>query len=105
MLEYWRRPRGVIAQFRPKETSHGPSTFRHRICRDRTCGRNRIRARAYPSRPITVINAFPPGGVNDIVTRPLAAALEPILKQPVVIDTKAGAAGQIGAQVAAFSQP
>jgi tripartite-type tricarboxylate transporter receptor subunit TctC len=60
---------------------------------------------AYPSRPITIINAFPPGGANDIVTRPLAAALEPILKQPVVIDTKAGAAGQIGAQVAAAANP
>ena len=58
----------------------------------------------YPSRPITIINAFPPGGLNDIVTRPLAAALEPILKQPVVIETKAGAAGQVGAQVAASRQ-
>ena len=60
---------------------------------------------AYPSRAVTIINAFPPGGLNDIVTRPLAAALEPILKQPVVIDTKAGAAGQVGAQVAASAKP
>src|SRR4051812_26434699 len=59
---------------------------------------------AYPSRPITIINAFPPGGVNDIVTRPLATALEPILKQPVLVETKAGAAGQIGAQVAASAK-
>ena len=49
--------------------------------------------------------AFPPGGANDIVTRPLAAALEPILKQPVVIETKAGAGGQVGAQVAANAKP
>ena len=60
---------------------------------------------AYPSRAITIINAFPPGGLNDIVTRPLAAAMEPVLKQPVVIDTKAGAAGQVGAQVAASAKP
>ena len=59
----------------------------------------------YPSRAITIVNAFPPGGLNDIVTRPLAAALEPILKQPVVIETKAGAAGQVGAQVAATAEP
>ena len=65
----------------------------------------RIRARGFPSRAITIINAFPPGGVNDIVTRPLAAALEPILKQPVVVETKAGAAGQVGAQVAASAKP
>jgi tripartite-type tricarboxylate transporter receptor subunit TctC len=59
----------------------------------------------YPSRAITIINAFPPGGANDIVTRPLAAALEAIVKQPVVIETKAGAAGQVGAQVAASAKP
>ena len=60
---------------------------------------------AYPSHAITIINAFPPGGINDIVTRPLASVLEPILKQPVVVETKAGAAGQIGAQVAASAKP
>ncbi len=60
---------------------------------------------AFPSHAITIINAFPPGGVNDIVTRPLAAALEPILKQPVVVETKAGAAGQVGAQVVATAKP
>src|SRR5262245_43626307 len=52
----------------------------------------------YPSRAITIVNAFPPGGLNDIVTRPLATTMEPLVKQPVVIDTKAGAAGQVGAQ-------
>ena len=42
---------------------------------------------AFPTRAITIINAFPPGGLNDIVTRPLATAMEPFLKQPVVIET------------------
>jgi tripartite-type tricarboxylate transporter receptor subunit TctC len=60
---------------------------------------------AYPSHAITIINAFPPGGINDIVTRPLATALEPILNRPVVVETKAGAAGQVGAQVAASAKP
>ena len=40
-----------------------------------------------------------------MVGRPLAAVLEPMIKQPVVIDTKAGAAGQVGAQVAANAKP
>ena len=53
----------------------------------------------FPAHAITIINAFPPGGANDIVTRPLAAAMEPILKQPVVVETKAGAAGAVGAQI------
>src|SRR5512137_2936273 len=60
---------------------------------------------AFPTHAITIINAFPPGGVNDIVTRPFASALEPIVKQPVVVETKAGAGGQVGAQVGASAKP
>ena len=60
---------------------------------------------AYPTRAITILNAFPPGGANDLVTRPMASALEPIFKQPVVVETKAGAAGAVGAQVAATAKP
>jgi len=60
---------------------------------------------AFPSHAITIFNAFPPGGINEIVTRPLAAAMELVLKQPVVVETKAGAAGQVGAQVVATAKP
>ena len=60
---------------------------------------------AYPSRTVTLINPFPPGGAADVVGRPLAAVLEPLLKQSVVIDTKSGAAGAVGAQVAASAKP
>jgi tripartite-type tricarboxylate transporter receptor subunit TctC len=60
---------------------------------------------AYPTRAVTFINPFPPGGAVDVVGRPLAAVLEPMIQQPVVIDTKAGAAGQVGAQVAANAKP
>ncbi|MBN8964184.1 MAG: tripartite tricarboxylate transporter substrate binding protein, partial [Rhizobiales bacterium] len=59
----------------------------------------------YPTRAITFINPFPPGGAADVVARPLAAVLEPQVKQPCVIETKAGAAGQVGAQVAATAKP
>jgi len=60
---------------------------------------------AYPSRPVALINPFPPGGAADVVGRPFAAGLEPLLKQPVVIETKAGAAGAVGAQFAANAKP
>jgi tripartite-type tricarboxylate transporter receptor subunit TctC len=60
---------------------------------------------AYPSRAITIINPFPPGGAVDVVMRPLAAVLEPMVQKPVVIDTKPGAAGQVGAQFAANAKP
>ena len=60
---------------------------------------------AFPARPITILNAFPPGGANDLVTRPAATALEAIFKQPVGVETTAGAAGAVGAQVAATAKP
>src|SRR5687767_13190039 len=60
---------------------------------------------AYPSRPVTLVNPFPPGGAVDVVARPLAAVMEPILKQSIVIETKAGAAGAVGAQYAAAAKP
>jgi tripartite-type tricarboxylate transporter receptor subunit TctC len=60
---------------------------------------------AYPARAVTIISPFPPGGATDVVTRPLAAVMETIVKQPMVLETKAGAAGQVGAQVAASAKP
>src|ERR1041385_3697109 len=62
-------------------------------------------AQDYPSRPVTIVNPFPPGGAVDVVGRPFAAALEPLIKQPVVVETKAGAAGAVGAQYAANARP
>ena len=64
-----------------------------------------IAQESYPSRPITIVNPFPPGGAVDVVGRPFAATLEPLLKQPIVVETKAGAAGQVGAQYAASAKP
>jgi len=60
---------------------------------------------AYPSRAITMVNPFPPGGAADVVGRPLAAVMEPMVQKPVVIETKAGAAGAVGAQFAANAKP
>jgi tripartite-type tricarboxylate transporter receptor subunit TctC len=68
-------------------------------------GRPAMAQDAYPSHAITLINPFPPGGAADVVGRPYAAVLEPILKQPVVIETKSGAAGAVGAQFAATAKP
>ena len=64
-----------------------------------------IAAEPYPVRPIQVIVPFPPGGVADLVARPLAAALEKDLKQPVVIVNKTGAGGAVGMQAQAVSKP
>ena len=56
---------------------------------------------AYPDKPITMIVPFPPGGVADTVARPVAEALGRELKQPVVVENRAGAGGALGIGVAA----
>ncbi len=59
----------------------------------------------YPNRPITIIVPFPPGGVADLTARPVAAAMEKVLKNPVVVVNKTGAAGAVGMSSVANSKP
>jgi tripartite-type tricarboxylate transporter receptor subunit TctC len=60
---------------------------------------------AYPSRPITMIVPFPPGGVADLTGRPTALTMEKYLKQRIVVENKAGAGGAVGMAAAANSKP
>ena len=60
---------------------------------------------AYPTHAIVLVNPFPPGGAADVVGRPLAAVMEPMVQKPVVIETKSGAAGAVGAQFVANAKP
>src|SRR5919204_4695680 len=60
---------------------------------------------AFPSRPITLVAPFPPGGVADLTARPVAAAMEKVLKNPVGVVNKTGAAGAVGMQFVATSKP
>jgi tripartite-type tricarboxylate transporter receptor subunit TctC len=59
----------------------------------------------YPTRPITLVVPFPPGGIADLTARPLAIALERVVKQPVVITNKPGAGGAVGTQSVAVAKP
>ena len=59
----------------------------------------------YPDRPVTIVAPFPPGGVADLTARPVAAALEKVLKNPVVVVNKTGAAGAVGMSFVANSKP
>src|SRR5689334_6371157 len=60
---------------------------------------------AYPVKPITMIVPFPPGGAADIAARPVAEAMGRYLKQPIVIENKAGAGGGIGMAQVAKARP
>jgi len=59
----------------------------------------------FPSRPITIVAPFPPGGVADLTARPVAAAMEKILKNAVGVVNKTGAAGAVGMQSVAVAKP
>jgi tripartite-type tricarboxylate transporter receptor subunit TctC len=62
-------------------------------------------AQTYPSRPITIIAPFPPGGPSDALARILAGPLEAALGQPIVIENVGGAGGTIGAARVARAEP
>jgi tripartite-type tricarboxylate transporter receptor subunit TctC len=62
-----------------------------------------LQAQEYPTKPVSMIAPFPPGGVADIVGRPLAASMEKTLKQPVLVVNRPGAGGAVGTTAAAKS--
>jgi tripartite-type tricarboxylate transporter receptor subunit TctC len=64
-----------------------------------------VQAQKFPERPIRFIVPFPPGGGNDILARVIAPKMAEFLGQPVIIDNRAGAGGNIGADIAAKSPP
>jgi len=59
----------------------------------------------WPEKPISMIVPFPPGGLADTVGRPVAEALARELRQPVVVENKAGAGGSVGFTAAARAAP
>lgn len=62
-------------------------------------------AQTYPDKPIRWIVPWPPGGGADVLSRMLSGRLAELMGQPVIIDNRGGAAGNIGAEVAARAIP
>ena len=64
-----------------------------------------VAAAEFPTKPITLIIGFAPGGPSDVMARILTKKMEAILKQPVVIENRAGAGGGIAANAVARAAP
>lgn len=58
-------------------------------------------AQAWPAKPVKFVNNFPPGGPSDMIARSIADVLQNQFKQPFVVENKAGASGNIGADAVA----
>ena len=64
-----------------------------------------LAAEQYPSRPITIVVPFPPGGANDLLARLAGDKMGQLLHQPVIVENKAGAGGNIGSRFVAKAAP
>ena len=64
-----------------------------------------LAADAWPSKPIRLVVPYPPGGSSDIIARSIGQLISQELKQPVVIENKPGANGNLGAELVARAQP
>ena len=69
------------------------------------CAAMPLQAQDFPTRPITMVVPFPAGSITDGVTRPVAAALQELLGQSVLVDNRAGAQGVIAGAHVARSKP
>ncbi|WP_284617984.1 tripartite tricarboxylate transporter substrate binding protein [Aquabacterium humicola] len=64
-----------------------------------------VHAQAWPSKPVTLVVPFPAGGTTDVLARALADRLQPVLGQPVIVESKPGAGATLGADLVAKAKP
>src|ERR1700731_1321681 len=69
------------------------------------CLASTAHAATYPTRPVTLVVAFTPGGPSDVLARIVGLELEKILPQPVVIENRPGGSGNIAAEYVAHAAP
>jgi len=101
--EYPRRPGGTSAQTRRALLSHASAALVLAATAGVIAGP--VAAQAWPARPIRMVTPFPPGGGTDFLARQFATQLAEALGQPVTVDNRAGAGGNVGAEITAKSAP
>lgn len=101
--EYPRRPGGTSAQTRRAMLSRASAAFMLATATGLLAGP--VAAQAWPARPIRMVTPFPPGGGTDFLARQFATQLGEALGQPVTVDNRAGAGGNVGAEITAKSPP
>src|SRR5689334_8384593 len=69
------------------------------------CAAQAVQAQTYPTKPVRLISPYPPGGGTDATARIIAQALGDQLGQQVIVDSRGGASGRIGTELAAKSPP
>jgi tripartite-type tricarboxylate transporter receptor subunit TctC len=69
------------------------------------CASSFGQAQSWPTRPVKFVNNFPAGGPSDLIARSVADVLQKQFNQPFVVENKAGASGNIGADAVAKSAP
>jgi tripartite-type tricarboxylate transporter receptor subunit TctC len=68
-------------------------------------GSGPVAAQGFPEKPVRIVVNFPPGGPSDILARSLGDKMSAALKQPFVVENRAGAGGNVGAEAVARSAP
>jgi tripartite-type tricarboxylate transporter receptor subunit TctC len=69
------------------------------------CAAQAVSAQTYPSRPVTLVLGFAPGGPSDVMARVFSKKLEQVLGQPVIIENRTGAGGNIAGEMVARAAP
>ena len=62
-------------------------------------------AQEFPTKPIRLIVPFPPGGPNDIIARVIGQKISELVKQPIIVDNRAGQGGVLGTDAVAKAAP
>ena len=66
-----------------------------------TVGGNGLAQTAWPAKPVKIVVPFAPGGTTDLLARAMATELSKVFPQPVIVENRAGAGGNLGADVVA----